>query len=201
MLAVETYEELETLGPESEIESEPEALALIEKLGLTGQKEMASAKDGTAVRFPYRKATREELFVMRLVCPQHTKLCDYKDGTIPLRVLQVASHASDLFDTLWVLHPKQVIKDPFLIGVKSDYDYSPFVGESFMLARWGAELAPWHELRAKAAAIYRDLYKAALSKVRRELQLVDVDAIPDSVLCAARPDVFPDTMHMATWER
>lgn len=199
-LLVETYEEVETVGPECEVETDAEALELIEQLGLDGQRELSSRKDdGTTVRSPYRKATKEESFVCRMICPEATLLTKYNAGPIPLRVMQVAAHATDMFDFLFVLHPKQVVKDPFLVGCKGKYDWSPWSNEVFMLARWGAELAPWPELKAKAASMFREGYKAALEKIRAEIVGIDIDAVPDGVLCSASSIDMPRVFDLRNW--
>lgn len=187
-MLVETFEEVETVGPEMELDNCDEAIALIEQLGLKGQAKPKQKADGTRVLSPYRKITAGESFVVRMITPETTKLVDYGSGPIPLRVLQVAAHAKDHFKTLFVCHPKALVKDPFLIGYTGDYDWSPWIQSDriFILARWGAELASWPELMAKAASMYRDQFKAALAKVAMQIQggPALIDTTPDAVICA-----------------
>lgn len=83
-MLVETFELEEVAEQPPELEAE--AVALIEKLGLDGQQ----------TRIPYRKMTEEETFVYGILCPMRTPLKKYKEGPIPLRVLQVAAHATDV---------------------------------------------------------------------------------------------------------
>lgn len=134
-----------------------EALSIIEKLGLTGQKELTAKKEDGDVRCPYRQITHEENFVYRTICPEATKLDKYKASPIPLRVLQVAAHAKSLnmFDHLMVWDRVSVVdKDPVLVGYVGQYDFSP--REVFILARWGEELETFSILLKRAVVIARE---------------------------------------------
>ena len=146
-MQVETYEVPEVDFMTGEEEDSEEAIALIEELGLEGQQDLTKG-DG---RFPYRKMTSEEKFVYELLFGEKTNVRAFSDGAIPLRVLQVISHASGLFDELTVWHkPNADIKDPLLVGTKEvKGTYGPTT-EIFILSRWGDSLLPFSELASLA---------------------------------------------------
>jgi hypothetical protein len=158
-MLVETYE-IEETAVDGQQECSDEALALIESLDLDGQRELVKVDDdGDASRVPYPKMTKEQKAVIEAICPRETKLAKYADQSIPLRVLQVAAHAVQLFDELWVWHPENADeKDPYLIGKNTGG-----TTEGFILARWGDELLAWGELVKKAGRKLRDL---RVSKLR-----------------------------------
>src|SRR5262245_46371000 len=80
----------------NELES-PEALGIIERLGLTGQRSLMTEREGTGtpVRNPYRQMTVIEDRVYSSLLPKKVELSEYDEGPIPLRVLQVAAHGKD----------------------------------------------------------------------------------------------------------
>lgn len=130
----------------AEVSSEPvdasaEALSIIESLGLEGQKElMCPAKaDEQVTRFPYREMLKEEAVVYQTLCPKDSKLKDYTGSAIPLRVLQIAAHASELMPDL-ELHvwdrDSAIEKDPVLVAERKE-GYS--LKARYILARWGEE--------------------------------------------------------------
>lgn len=182
-MQVETYEvtEVDSVGT---VECDQEAVALIEQLGLDGQKKLLKkGDDGTTTRCPYRKMTADEKFIYEKLMPRKTKLYDYSDGPIPVRVLQVAAHAVDLFEFVYVWHPENGDeKDPVLVGVNGE-EFST-QREFFILARWGEELAPLSELAKKAAAKYRETLKANCAKAIAEIKTLveSLDGTPDGAL-------------------
>lgn len=137
-MKIETYEQSE-LDADCQPECEAEAVALIEQLGLKGQKQLLKKKsDGETGRIPYRQLTIEEAYVYRTLLTKETCLREYGDAPIPLRVLQVAAHAKELFDEVQVLSAPTAsdLKDPVLIGVaKRGHEK-----DLYLLARWGEEL-------------------------------------------------------------
>ncbi len=167
-MEVETYEVIETTS--AGVECDAEAIKLIEALGLTGQQELVTAPEGTPTRNPYRLMTREELHVYKILMPKESRIEAYSDGPIPLRVLQVAAHAKDMFDWLTVCCPATGPKDnPILIGVKAHATHRSLEKERFILARWGDCLLPFEKMKEKAAAIAREGVIAAMNKVRAEV--------------------------------
>ena len=102
-MEIETYEIEETVGETAGTtpEVEAEALELIEKLGLEGQRGLVVEKeDGEACRIPYPIMDDRERAVYGELYPEHQALASYKAGIIPLRVLQVAAHAEQIYRTL-----------------------------------------------------------------------------------------------------
>jgi len=162
-MLVETFECAETSA--EPIEATEEALSLIESLGLKGQAELTAKRDdGFASRCPYREITAEETFVYRTLCPRAVALQNYKESPIPLRVLQVAAHASSLnmFKRLIVWDRESVaVKDPVLVAhTGGEYDWQN--NNCFILARWGEELETFVTLLKRAVAIKREqLYQEA----------------------------------------
>jgi hypothetical protein len=163
---VETYECSETAA--EPIEACEEAVQIMEDLGLEGQKSLVSAKeDEPQARCPYRAMTAEEEFVFRVLCPSTKKLPEYDAGPIPLRVLQIASHASglDLYKRFEVWYvAKQPDPDPVLVGIVVDGTYEWDVKVRHILARWGEDLESWPTL-----------VKRAMEKKR--MQIADVFAV------------------------
>lgn len=179
---VETYEVPEVMHDGS-TECEAEAVALIESLGLDGQRSLIKKDDsGNGVRAPYRKMTLEEKTVYKAILPRSVSLAKYSDGVIPLRVLQVAAHAKELYDHVQVWCPENADDpDPLLVGLNGT-DYSP--RETFILARWGEVLVPFAELSKKACGMIRDARRNAIQKIMAECEaaLARADSIPDSVV-------------------
>lgn len=167
-MLVETYEATETdeLGF---AEDRDEAEALCKQLGLEGQKRFFRSKEeGRENSCPYRKMTREEMTVYRVLCPQKTSIENYSDGPIPVRVLQVATHAKEFFGKIEVWHPENAdIKDPVLVG-ENRLDNGD--QEKFILARWGEVLLSFGELRALAGKIYRETIIGKLETAIAEAQ-------------------------------
>lgn len=166
-MLVETYEVEEANSEAAALAADSEATDLIQRLNLSGQLKLTNPE--TATRFPYRKMTKEEAQVYGILCKMRSRLENYADGIIPIRVLQVAAHVIDsrFCDRLEVWHPESAdIKDPVLVGIKG-----PEYGdrELFMLARWGAELPPFQELKELARKMWMEQRRSALSKIRSQI--------------------------------
>lgn len=181
-MLVETYEQTEitaNITPECDAES----IALIESLGLAGQRKLVTSPgDVPQIRSPYRRMTREEEQVYKLLMPKECQLSVYEDGPVPLRVLQVAAHAQGLFKWLMVWCPETGPKDdPLLVGVNGSYMHS---GERSILARWGDCLLPFSDLKAKAVALARGKVRDAVAKVVSESQAMAerVDTMSDELV-------------------
>ena len=158
---VETFEVTEIDNVTGQIECEAEALELIESLGLAGQQKLLGKNDEEQpVRCPYRLMNRNERFVYEQLLPVKTLLAQYESGCIPLRVLQVAAHAKDVFPFLWVWHAKDK-KDPLLVGTKEKY-----ASEFFLLARWDDVLESFDVLEKRAVKQFREAYKAKLIEIQ-----------------------------------
>ena len=163
-MLVETFEvtEVDCTGVP---EVEAEALEIIEKLGLEGQKKLVTKDEsGVESRCPYRKMTAEEKFIYQTLCPTESTLHDFADSPIPVRVLQVAAHAVDLFDDVLVWSAENAdVKDPVLVGRNGSYGNHEF----FMLARWGEVLEPLSNLKIAATEVAREKIKTRLQDIRQ----------------------------------
>ncbi len=148
-MKVETFEVTE-IGVEGPIDNFDKCIEMSKKLGLEGQSKFFNSKKKEIA--PYRKMTVQESLVYGTLLGAKTNLKAYGDGVIPLRVLQVASHALEIgiCDEIEVWHaPNADIKDPILVGKKKSGQYS-WEFEFYMLARWGEELMSFGELCTKA---------------------------------------------------
>jgi hypothetical protein len=163
-MQIETFEVIEQ--NDVEVENRDQCIELCKTLELEGQQELLS-KDGKEI-CPYRKMTKEEHFVYSHILTQKTNYKKYSDGPIPLRVLQVLSHALTLsvFDSVEIWHAENAdIRDPIAIGKKGQYDH-----EFFMLARWGEVLAPLAELKKLAVEKYRAECRAHLEEIKQSVE-------------------------------
>lgn len=180
-LQSETFEVVETNC--DGVENDTSAIELIEKLGLEGQKKLLKSKNGETLRNPYREMTREERFVYEQICPKHVKLSEYDDGPIPLRILQVAAHAHELFDRVQVWCPHSGTQsDPVLVGVNGE-EYSS-ARKLFILGRWGAVLEPFEALAKKAVSMYRAKSKVKCQQyiTKAQQRLASLDDMVDDVI-------------------
>lgn len=161
-MQVETFECPEVAA--EPIEASEEAIRLIEELGLEGQRTLvAPDKSGRETRSPYREILKDELAVYMLLCPQATKLANYNASPIPLRVLQVAAHATVVIPgcrlVVWDREEAQV-KDPVLVAETGKYEWS--ADKRYILARWGEHLETFATLVKRAAAAKREQIEAAI---------------------------------------
>jgi hypothetical protein len=146
-MEVETFEIEEQVGETAGTtpEVEAEAIELIETLDLGGQRELVvepEEAEEPKSRIPYPKMDDRERAVYGELYPAHDALENYSAGIIPLRVLQVASHAKTLFAQLYVWHGKEIDPDPILVAKIEDSYSAPL----YILARWGDALKPFAEL-------------------------------------------------------
>lgn len=167
-MQVETYEVEKIEQTEMQaLAADGEAALLIEQLGLEGQKTLMTPE--TKELIPYRVMTKEEHIVFKALFTERSRVEDYKAGPIPLRVLQVASHARTLelpdFAYLQVWYPKQGIDDPILVARKDSY-----TDPIYLLARWGDSLLPFKELASKAEALLVDKARADLLSAKNQIE-------------------------------
>ena len=186
-MKVETYETTEQ-GIDGPIENFDECKALADKLGLEGQVPFFNGEKKEVA--PYRKMTAQENLVYTNLLSTKTRLNKYSDSAIPLRVLQVASHAVDIgiCDFIEVWHkPNADIKDPLLVGVKGSEDS----GQRFILARWGEELLPFIELCKIVKPFIAASIKEKLDHAKREIDSVtNVDILADrAILTGSMPSI------------
>lgn len=173
-MQVETFECEETRS--ERVECTGEALALIEQLGLTGQQSLNSNAGGET-RCPYRKMTKEEMTVYRLLCPAVYSLVSYDSAPIPLRVLQVAAHAKPLFDELIVWAAESAdVKDPVLVGIRVKADQYK-TRETYILARWAEALDEFPALIRQAKEKVRAKFVAKVASLKREVAEMEAMAL------------------------
>lgn len=148
--------------------------ALINKLGLTGQKSTTTAEP---MSFPV--ATLRQTVVIQALCPSHTALVDYAAEPLPLRVLELADRAAPRFPCLTVWHPENVREDPFLIGTAKNYYDTP----KHLICRWGAHLKSWGELEADYMKRVREVFSKLTGKyeaLAAELKSKDAFIMPSA---------------------
>lgn len=154
-MQIETYEiEEETSGTQSE--TDEQSIALIEKLGLDGQKKLIST-DGKS-RLQYPEMTQQEHNVYKAVFPVHTDLKKYEGCIIPIRVLQVAAHAQEFCFDVQVWHKRNPRLDPLLVGRIGSGPYN--IQKLLKLARWGDALLDFSELIKEARMAIRTRIEA-----------------------------------------
>ena len=177
-MQVETFEQQVERHPEAC----DEAAKLIAELGLEGQQTLTNP-DATVERCPYRQWHADEAEVYQLLCPSKDTVESYDCDTIPLRVLQVLSHAKSLgiYEGFNVLHAASpVVKDPVLVGVPTGAQWSS--SKWHILARWGSELDEFPVLLAKASKIKAEKMRAKLLSIRNEVAscIAQMDATIES---------------------
>ena len=164
-MQIETYEIEDATSEASAMANDAEAIALIERLGLEGQKKQSNSI--TLTRCPYREMTKEEFLVYKTLFTRSCPVESFQSGTIPLRVLQVIAHAKDcnLFRRLEVWYPESArVDDPVLTGFIGPNDYT---GEWYILARWGKALLPFETLKGEAIKVLRS---ERLDKIRETIE-------------------------------
>jgi len=168
MIQVETYEEHE----QEEIthpELHEEQVRLAKELGLNGQEELVAKSDTGERIIPYRLMKKDEEKVYNILLKGKVKVEDYKAGPIPLRVLQVLSHAKSLnfFDGFHVWYAEEAeVKDPLLVGYTGE-SYSP---TNYLLARWGDELHSLENLSIQAGNVLKTRLKSSYASKMSELE-------------------------------
>ena len=167
-MKIETYEQEQQTTDISQLAADGEYAILVEQLGLNGQKIFLD-HDGepSSPVFPYPRLTEEQKRVFEYHCPIKTKLKEYRSEVIPVRVLQVASHAEScqFLKTLWVWHPKDARLDPVLIGTTGQYDSDPY-----LLARWGLVWKEFNQLKEEAIEGWKRLRMTKLAEAKREIE-------------------------------
>lgn len=151
----------ETL-PQSE-EFTDEAKALIERLGATGQMTYYGTQKEVC---PYRKMTKQEYAVYKMLMPFRETIDKYTAGPIPLRALQIGAHASELLEGTLVVWHAGVGKDDPILTLRQGSEYS---GEYYLLARWADELEEFSVLLQKAAVQMAAHVKATLLRQKVEI--------------------------------
>lgn len=140
---VETFEAKEAVGlmePGVELDAWN---ALVDALGLDGQKKLVEVPQSGPVPFMYiNAALRAQL---KILCPREFKLDAYDLTPIPVVILGLVKQAKDAkwFDEMQVWADDKS-PDPVLIGIREKAQY--------LIGRWGAEDHPFEKLREMAKA-------------------------------------------------
>lgn len=192
-MKIETYE----IEPQSTdiatLAADGEAREICEKLGLEGQLSLSNNESQTV--FPYRVMTKLEQLVFELHCPNHTKLRDYKSEAIPVRVLQVAAHATDckFLHHIRVWHPEDSRLDPVLVGYTSEYG-----GTLYLLARWGAVWKDFSILVKEAKAIWKQRRLAAIKRAEQDISMVKacLDTDADSLFSTGSSSSIKNSIYL-----
>lgn len=164
---IETYELEEIKGEMGNLAADAEACELVNKLGLDGQKELIDTD--TSTRFPYPVMSQAEYMTLRTLFPETTHYTKYKNGIIPLRVLQVIAFCKDhpAISNLVIWHTKSAKADPVLVGEKKDGGSTIY----YLIARWGDALESFERMEAKAKAAFKKKYFQALSGILSECKI------------------------------
>ncbi len=168
-MQVESFEVTEV--NEYGAEFEQEQIALIDQLGLDGQKKLISRpdEDSALSLCPYRKVTKEEHFVYTTLFPVIERLERYSSGPIPTRVLQIAAHAKTCVPgVLMVWRAENAKEDPILTCHPEAYDF--YSKDAYILARWGDCLAPFEELTQKAIKVASEKAISALNEIKLNIE-------------------------------
>lgn len=169
IMLVETFECQETAA--EPIEACEEAIALMNELGMDGQKSLVTKneKTGRDQRAPYREMTKDEAFVYGVLCPKQYHIKEYSRTPIPLRVLQIAAHANSLgiYKRLEVWDVEDAVeKDPVLVGV-SEHPVHKWQDQNFILARWGEVLEPFVVLLRRAVEKKREQFRSVVCNLQK----------------------------------
>lgn len=175
-MQVETYEQIEVTS-EPTAAPDAEAIALIEQLGLNGQRSLIAPQEpgSKAAVIPYARVTAEESDTYAVLFPTAVYAEDYDAGPIPVRVMQVIAHARELGLRCVIWYPSDAVRrdDPILVGYQKDSPHGARYldrPKALLLARWGTALRPFPDLKREAAAIARESLLAKLSKTKREME-------------------------------
>lgn len=195
-MQIETYECEELKNSDATTMAvDAEAIELIEKLGLEGQKKLTNPE--TLTRYPYRDMTVMEKFVWQSVCPEVTYVESYKLSPMPLRILQVIAYARDLgiYEKLEVWHPNSIKDDPCLVGVPKGEKYGQ---RRQLLARWGEHLMTFEQAKEKAKVVYSANLVDKLRTIKSQVDLLLTN--PDSKInLAFETEKFdlPEAYHLS----
>lgn len=167
-MEIEVYDKTEqTVNDAGQLvaETDAEALALIEQLGLTGQQERNTSalnkvdevsEKQIHWRNHYDLITAEQQMVLIELFPEVCKVENYKNGPIPVRILKEISFIKDHFAFVYVCYaPPAELVDPVLIAVNEEIGYwnkARMLTKCNLIARWGDALKPWAELYEDAVA-------------------------------------------------
>ena len=174
---VQLYELETKLNGQEDIE---QYHSLVEILGLKGQSKVIVDKKKSPV--PYKWLNRQQIEVIKTICPIRVEVDEYSKEPIPIEVLEHLKICTDnQYFTNYKIAYTDTDPDPFLIGFLGgyyyeggtwkdndkklivtieDYNYaksnkwSVMAQEEYAIARLGSEAESWESLTERARAIY-----------------------------------------------
>lgn len=174
-MQVETYEiEDSKHSDASTMALDAEAAALVEALGLEGQKSLQNPE--TLTRCPYPVAEAEDVTLFRVLNGESCAPENYNLDPIPVRVLQVLQHAKslDFFTHYQVWYPKRArVQDPVLVAFRTwrppgrTWDTT----DTYILARWGKMLEPLDVLSKRAVEAAREKFLSQMEEFGAKIEL------------------------------
>ena len=171
-MEIETFEVIDVQDGIGEADNPEEFARLTEAMGLTGQRAFVKGdpEEGSVTTVPYRVITRDENFAYRELCPKKREPDAYRNGPIPVRVLQVLEHArsTDFFEDFQIWSADSAaIPYPVLIGIHypNGKAAESWNKKHFLLARWGAVLEAVPALLEKANAHWRSRVSGLLREI------------------------------------
>jgi hypothetical protein len=148
-MAIETY----LIEDAEKFISEPEHLEewskLVDELELTGQRGLAHPEKSP---IPFEAMKEVEQRVYNTLCPNVYEVKDYKNCTIPLRVLSLIALAErEKHFTKIRIWDDIKSPDPIAVGIVYNDPNNEWSGKSyFKIGRWGDELRSFAELKQMA---------------------------------------------------
>ena len=191
-MLTETYE-IQEITAEA-CETDEEALAIIERCGLSCQK----AKNGN--RLSFEQLNRMQTTVINWLFPTSSSIESYSAGGIPLRILETYEEHKGEFDH-WVVRyaPPAQIVDPILLACN---EYEHFAtgrivsSDVFLIGRWGDALESWEALFEKAMTACRKAMCRNLalvkSKIDSDIQMLEAGHEPEQEEVSDYRSIFGD---------
>lgn len=141
---------------------------VVSELGLEHQVSLADRSE-TKKAPPYMFIDPKTDRIIETLCPRRVDYKEYRVSTIPLDVLQ---EIQKCVTNGWYKYIKIAYDDkspdPFVIGyTHSESDWS---ASKHLIARWGAELVPFEQLRMNAISRARAAVTKGLEKLKFQVQ-------------------------------
>ena len=152
--------------------------SLVAALNLEGQQQLVEHKTS---RMPFQRLTLAEIAVYSQILPTHVEAKAYNWDRIPVRVLGLMQIAARLecFDKGMEIWYDREKPDPILVGAAQDPSTS-WQKIYYIVARWGAELDSFVQLKAKAIASYiaerRQILEPGIERAKMELKMLEINA-------------------------
>lgn len=165
-----------------ESDTAAEWFELASELGLQNQISLADKSEEKKAP-PYMFIDPKTNNIIKALCPRRVDYKEYKESTIPLDILQEIAKCekNGWYQKIQIAFDDKS-PDPFVIGVlHAQYDWNAPV---HLIARWGAELVPFEQLRMNAINRLRNATKKSLEQLRfrAEYGLKNIDDFIDGVL-------------------